>query len=93
MEAKDTVLSNGSLLKMFGTTEFTEREGREKQAEVPFEAGKRAGVREIVEHLRSVIANTNYIPASQGGHDIKIVGFKEKVWETKLKEWGINTPP
>ena len=37
----DTFLSNGKLLEMFGKPDFTERQGREAQAEISFLAGRR----------------------------------------------------
>ena len=46
MEAIDTVLSNGKLLEIFGTPDFTEREGREKQAEITESLLKEQWIRE-----------------------------------------------
>ncbi len=50
MKAEDTVLSNGKLLGLFGTPDFTERQGREAQAEITFKAGIREVVEWIEEH-------------------------------------------
>ena len=46
MKAEDTVLSNGALLEKFGTPHFTERQGREAQAEISFKAGYNQALKE-----------------------------------------------
>lgn len=115
MKAKDTVLSNGKLLVMLGTPNFTEMEGREKQAEITwdiaYKAGyeegrlygkqesllnqaiidqqvqdaKQAGLKEVVEWIEGfVYKEITFDP------DVKAYYISGKVWQAKLREWGIK---
>uniref|UniRef100_A0A6M3JG63 Uncharacterized protein n=1 Tax=viral metagenome TaxID=1070528 RepID=A0A6M3JG63_9ZZZZ len=97
MKAKDTVLSNGKLLVMLGTPNFTEMEGREKQAEITWDIaykagyeegrlyGKQAGLKEVVEWIEGfVYKEITFDP------DVKAYYISGKVWQAKLREWGIK---
>ena len=52
MKAEDTIMSNGALLEKFGTPDFTERQGREVQAEITWDKAFKAGMKEVVECIR-----------------------------------------
>jgi len=97
MEAKDTVLSNGRLLEIFGTPDFTERQGREAQAEVSFKAGMESGnqkayeigvgdgkVEGIAKGIKEVLNAIHYAPKSCAFY------VRPEEWQAKLKEWGIE---
>ncbi len=98
---EDTFLSNGKLLEMFGTPDFTERQGREAQAEISFKAGQEdvlleskmgtITVSSLVNRGRKEVVewieDNNTTPLGKDDY-----GYY--VWKAKLlaqvKEWGIN---
>ena len=91
MEAKDTVLSNGKLLEIFGTPNFTERQGREKQAEITapifFEEGRKAGRREVVEWV------SQHFSHWEAGDDkaptLGIFRISDIEWQDQCKRCGV----
>jgi len=60
MKAEDTFLSNGELSEIFGTPDFTEREGREKQSGVSFKAGREEEGKSWLQKTDSEKARDNF---------------------------------
>jgi len=83
MEAKDTVMNFMRIEEIDAknaTSNFTDAlvDVAREQAEISFMAGKKEGIREVVEWIK------NYW-TGLGSYNIPL-----KDWQAKLKEWGLK---
>ena len=105
MKAKkweDTFLSNGKLLEMFGTPDFTERQGKEAQAQISFGAGRESRKKEIEELMdyafkdgenigrSEVVETTIYLALANGMVSVRELFELHPEGKAQLKKWGIK---
>jgi len=89
MEAKDTVMKPEELRRI-PTAKYTE-----SQVEISFKVGERVGIKKVVEWLEKYSRNWESMSMNDqiaGREPTKIITIElmERVWQDKLKEWGIE---
>lgn len=91
MEAKDTVMSGAEMWNVtvgtsFWSEERKRREVAKAQAEITWPIAFKAGIREVVEWIKTQQLPKEY----QAEEYIGLSVIPDKFWQAKLKEWGIE---